>query len=146
MKSKIAKPLRNLLLLACIAVFGGAIAGADTRIIEDGVPNAEIVIQKGPARPRMVALATLELQLYLQKMSGARLPIVTEPGGKPVRIYVGRSAATDRLGVTDKDLDYGAFRMVAGDDYLALLGRDWDFVPPEPWARNNGDPPRAQKD
>jgi len=79
----------------------------------------------------MATLAALELQRHIQTMSGARLPIVTSPDASlPVKIYVGKSPATEMLGVTDRDLKYGACRMVSGPDWLVLIGNDFDFNPP----------------
>ncbi|MCA1808926.1 MAG: DUF4838 domain-containing protein, partial [Lentisphaerae bacterium] len=113
-------------------------------LVQDGRANAEIVIA-AENRPRMATLAALELQYYIEKISGARLPIVTAPTtNAPLSIYVGQSAYTDRLGVTDEGLRYGAFRMVSGPDYLVLLGHDFDFVPPDPWPAKRGDKDRAQ--
>lgn len=113
-------------------------------IIKEGKGNAEIVV--APDRARMVSLAALELQYYLEKISGARLPVVSEPGERHlVTIYVGRSEYTDRLGVTGKDLQHGAFRMVSGEDWLVLLGNDFDFVPPEPWPFSRIESAEAEK-
>ena len=61
-------------------------------------------------------------------------------------IHVGRSAQTDALGVGDEGLKYGAYRMVSGDDWVVLLGHDFDYEPPEPWARRHGDRDRARAD
>jgi hypothetical protein len=112
-------------------------------MIERGQPRAEIVV--APERPRMVTLAALELQLFLGKMSGARLPIVTTPtAAKPVKIYVGQSAETDRLGVTAEGLRDGAYRIVSGPDWLVLIGRDFDFdFSKFPWPLSRKDIPRA---
>ncbi|MCA1808410.1 MAG: DUF4838 domain-containing protein [Lentisphaerae bacterium] len=101
------------------------------------------MISADPARPRMVNLAALELQYYIEKMSGARLPVLSEPGAAPVKLYVGRSPYTDALGVKGGDLQFGAFKMVSGDQWLVLLGDDFDFTPPEPWNTNNGNIPQA---
>ena len=51
-------------------------------------------------------------------------------GAVPVALYVGRSAHTDRLGVTADGLRHGAFRLVSGPDHLVLLGQDADFALP----------------
>jgi len=95
----------------------------------------------------MVVMAALELQYYLELISGARLPIVSVPSGTwPVRIFIGHSPYTDSLGVSGEGLRYGAFRMLSGADWLVLLGDDYDFSPDpvEPWARIHSDRPRAQ--
>ncbi len=107
-------------------------------ILADGKPNAQIVIAENP--PRMVDVAARELQTYLKKITGAELPIVTNPApDSPVKIFVGRSKFTDEQGINDDGLDHGAYRIVSGPDWLVLLGRDYDFVPPEPSATKRGD-------
>ncbi len=118
---------------------------AELFIIRDGKPNAEVVIAE--ERPRMASLAALELQYYLQQITSARLPITTRPGDEhPVKIHVGVSAATKRLGVTADGLKYGAFRMVSGQNHLVLLGSDFDFVPPEAWPKHRPDQKRAERE
>lgn len=118
----------------CMAVWSGSVEAAPW-IVENGQPQAEIVIAGQPART--VRLAAADLQEYVEKISGARLPIVTTPSGKAVKLLVGRSAYTDKLGITAEGLRYGAYRLVSGDDWLVFLGDDTEFVPREPWARNN---------
>ncbi len=123
------------LVLLC-ALCGRAAAGGPF-IVEDGRARAAIVIAGNP--PRSTRLAAAELQRHIEKISGARLPIATDPGGDlPVRIYVGRSPATERLGISDENLHYGAYRIVSGKDRLVLIGRDDDFTPVEPWPRSHG--------
>ena len=114
-------------------------------IVEEGRPRAELVIAE--KSPHMVSLAARELQTHVEKISGAKLPIVTEPSGNyPVRIHVGCSAHLKRLGVTDEGLDHGAFRMASGDNWLALVGRDANFSLPEPWAHSRADRERVLKE
>ena len=48
---------------------------AQSFIVDDGRPHAEIVIAKDA--PRMVRLAAEDLHLHVRKMSGAELPVVT---------------------------------------------------------------------
>jgi len=103
-------------------------ANGPLEIVKDGQPRAEIVVAE--KRARMTTLAALELQHFLEKMSGARLPIVTAAtSAQPIKIYVGMSPGTEKLGITDKGLKYGAFRIVSGPDWLVLVGNDADFVP-----------------
>lgn len=113
-------------------------------IIQDGRPVAQIVIA-AENRPRMVTLAALELRRGVEKISGGRLPIFTRPGaGLPVKIYVGQSPATDALGVTADGLQYGAYRIVSGPDWIVLLGHDSDFDPVRyPMPLSRGDAKRA---
>ena len=107
-------------------------------VVKDGQPQAQIIIAEAPARS--VRLAAQELQTTIEKISGARLSIATQPDGKtPVQLYVGRSAHTDRLKVSAEGLREGAYRIASGADWMAFIGDDTDFVPIEPWARSNAD-------
>ena len=128
------------------ALLLGPLAGLraeEMLLVEKGVPRAEIVVAE--KRPRMVTLAALELRQVVQKMSGARLPIVTAPtSGAPVKIHVGQSAETDRLGVTAEGLRDGAYRIVTGPGWLVLIGKDRDFDSSKmPWPLSRKDVPRA---
>jgi tetratricopeptide (TPR) repeat protein len=129
----------NLLVPALLLPFIAAeVANGDTYLVRAGRPCAEIIIASNP--PRATRLAAAELQTYIQKISGARLPIATEPHADvPVQMYVGSSPHTDRLGISIEGLNFGAYRIVSGDNWIAFIGDDTDFIPVEPWARNNGD-------
>ena len=120
-----------------------ALHAAETLFVENGEPRAEIVLAEKP--PRMVTLAAVELRHFVEKMSGARLPIVTKPTARArVKIHIGRSAATERLGVTDDGLRDGAYRIVSGTDWLVLIGKDVDFdVSKLPWPMKRNDAARA---
>ncbi|MGM0601024.1 MAG: hypothetical protein ACQETH_14535, partial [Candidatus Rifleibacteriota bacterium] len=145
---KIYKNIVCCILIAVALTFSGKCSGAaETFIVKDGKANAEIVISKNPERPRMAGLAALELQYYLEKMSGARLPIVTsETEDYPVKIYVGESKHTQELGIKTDNLKYSAFYINTGDNWLALVGKDVDFVPPKPFAKKRSDIKRAKEE
>ncbi|HPN85242.1 MAG TPA: DUF4838 domain-containing protein, partial [Victivallales bacterium] len=132
--------MRNLFACLMLSLLSFASFADEQFIVKDGKPNAQIVIA-AENRPRMTTLAALELQYFIQKMSGARLPIVTSPDASvPVKIYVGKSQETEKLGVKTDDLKYGAFRIASGADWLALVGDDRDFVPPfQPWPTSRKD-------
>ncbi len=121
--------LHQLSVIVSICLFSALpVLGAPVYLVEDGAVRSRIVVAEGA--PRMVGLAAIELRDHIERMTGAELPIGTAPGGDgEVTIYVGRSAYTDALGVSDEGLDYGAFRMVSGPDYLVLLGQDYDYEP-----------------
>jgi len=112
---------------------------ADAVLVQDGQPRAEIILAENPTR--MQRVAAQEFRRNIEKISGARLPIVTQPSGKAVKVFIGASALNP---VKAEGLKEGAYRMQSGADWLALVGDDSDFVPTEPWAKNNGDIPRAQ--
>lgn len=106
-----------------------------TYLVENGRPRAEIIIAEQSTRTQR--LAADELRSTVEKISGARLPIVTAPHAGVAHVFVGRSAHTDALKVTADGLKDGAYRMVTGDDWLVLLGQDTEFTPIEPWAKGN---------
>ncbi len=112
--------------------------GAQSFLVKDDQPRAEIIIEESP--PRTTRLAAAELQTYVEKISGATLPIGDEPSSDvPVKIYVGQSRHTEKLGITSDGLQDGAYRIVSGKDWLVLIGSDTDFAPTEPWPRSNND-------
>lgn len=123
--------LACVFLMVLMGLAGGGAAMAQTYIVKDGKPVAQIVISEKPSR--ITTLASKELQACIQKISGAKLPIVTAVSDPDaVAIYVGQSTFTDKLGIKTDDLKFGAYRMVSGDRYLVLIGKDRDFVPREP--------------
>lgn len=129
--------LRCMGLVSLVLVGGHLSAGAANMIVADGQARGEIVIAEDAGRT--VRLAAQELQDSVEKMSGARLPILFGPSGAAeVVLYVGASEATERLGVTAKGLSDGAWRIASGDDWMVFIGDDTLFEPREPWARNNG--------
>ncbi len=115
-------------LISGVAIFACSVSvSGETFIVKEGQPQAEIVISEKPTR--MAKLAAEELQTYVEKISGAKLAISNVPNETvPVKIYVGKSASTDQLKITDAGLVSGGFRMVSGKNYLVLLGNDTDFV------------------
>lgn len=127
----------TLTLLTALLLTISSLPAAETFIVENGQPRAEIVIAESPGRS--VRLAAEELQDGLRKISGAHLPIVTTPRPGSVHLFVGRSEHTDALKLAVDELKDGAFRLVSGDDWLALFGQDTEFTPIEPWGRNNAD-------
>ncbi|NOY01010.1 MAG: DUF4838 domain-containing protein, partial [Verrucomicrobia bacterium] len=132
------KKLQVIFPLVMCFVLSLASVIAETFIVENGKANAEIVIAKDP--PRSTHLAAQELQTYVEKITGAKLAIVSEPASEmPVKLYVGQSPHTEKLGITSKGLENGAYRVVSGDKWMVFIGDDTNFVPTEPWPRNNND-------
>lgn len=120
----------------------GVVFGADF-LVEEGRPNAEIIVAANA--PRLTVMAAGELQDYVARISGAILPIRHQRGGDlPVAIFVGESDGTRQLGIDTADLPRGAFLLRSGAGWLVLAGHDEDFTPPEPWGR--GGAPAAQQE
>ncbi len=112
-------------------------------LIQDGRAQSQIVVPVNP--PRTVKMAAEELQGYLQKLSGAEVKIASAPDEALLNIYVGASDLTEKLGVESKGLRHGAFRVVSGDRWLALVGGDKDYVQKEPWGRRGNDPAEVER-
>ncbi len=128
---------QSIPLIACLSMFAlGQAESAETYIIQDGKAEAEIVLSPKPART--AEFGAQELQTYLEKISGARIKIVTEQTVETlVKIYVGESERARDVGITSKGLKRDAFKMVSGENWLALVGNDLEFEPREPWARHH---------
>ncbi len=120
-----------LLLFVSVAAVAQAV---EDFIVYEGEARAEIVIAEEPTRISRYAAA--ELQDYIEKITGVRLPIVTGPSAGRAVIYVGVSPFTEAHGLSTDGLAHGAFRMDSGPGWLALLGPDNDFEPVEPWGHN----------
>jgi len=142
-------PARNLCLLliaAAVSTGGMPQAAAEMVLVESGQPRATIVIAENaveavpenvidkanPTSPvDKVAVAARELQLYLEKISGARLPIVGDNGPLPAgkRILVGRSKLTapyaEKIpsGLTNLREEEG-YAIVTDGNTLVLAGND----------------------
>ena len=108
-------------------------------LVENGQPRAEIIISDKPTR--MQRVAAHEFRQQIEKISGAKLSIVTQPSGTAIKVFIGASASCP---VKAEGLKDGAYRIASGADWLALIGDDVDFEPVGPFARNNSDIPRAQ--
>ncbi|MFH0797736.1 MAG: DUF4838 domain-containing protein [Candidatus Omnitrophota bacterium] len=92
-------------------------------LVQDGQPVATIVLAKEPTRA--AALAAAELQEHIRKITGAKVPVVTDdstPSG--IRILVGESAATRELGLKSADFKSQEYLIRAYPDTLVLMGRD----------------------
>ncbi|MHC4871878.1 MAG: DUF4838 domain-containing protein [Planctomycetota bacterium] len=137
--------MKKLLCTALLLVsflFCSCEGGPKQTAVKDGKANTEIVISEDA--PRMVSLAALELQYYVEKISGAKLPIVYKTTDKyPLKIYVGESSYTKELGIFPKGLKHGAFKIKTGPGYLALVGNDFDYTPPRPTPQHHKDMKRA---
>lgn len=131
-------PQHVSLILALLSALASP-ASADITLVEDGRPRAEIVISAAPTR--MQRLAAHEFRQQVEKITGARLPLLNQPSGAAVKVFIGESPACP---VKAEGLKEGAYRIVTGPDWLALVGDDRDYTPAEPWARSNTDVPRAQ--
>ncbi|MEX2581575.1 MAG: DUF4838 domain-containing protein [Verrucomicrobiales bacterium] len=134
-----------LLALTFLAALLPAFAAAENFLVKDGRPHAQIIVREDAPRP--LELAAEQLQEYVQKISGARLPIHDRIDENiPVKIYVGQSQYTDQLGLDGDQFIHGGFHVKSGDDWLALVGRDRRFVWPKISPRKHSDLPKVYEE
>jgi len=88
-------------IVGSVVMFSLPARSADLTLVMDGKPNAAIIVAAGETN---AVKAAGEIQKYIEKMSGAKLPMVNEPDadntGLPVKIAVGHTAMAKSLGVT----------------------------------------------
>ncbi|MGV8162306.1 MAG: DUF4838 domain-containing protein, partial [Candidatus Nanoarchaeia archaeon] len=102
---------------------GGTCEACPKYLVQNNTGYAEIIISSNATN--MTKIAANELQLYIQKITGATLPINTTINESiQYHIYVGQSNYTDALGITNEDCEFGSFKMISGENYLILIGDD----------------------
>ena len=72
----IMKQLRIVTVVCAFSLSIAQVKAEDQFLVDEGKANAEIIISESPARSTRLAAA--ELQTYVAKISGARLPIRAE--------------------------------------------------------------------
>jgi hypothetical protein len=113
----------NKVVLATFLLLTLPVISRSVDLVKDGKPVAEIVISES-ANPG-VKTAANELQSNLEKISGAKLPIVSKvsPDVKN-QVYVGESDYTGKLGVKLDDVKYDGFKIIADKNYVVLAGKE----------------------
>jgi hypothetical protein len=115
-------PLCVATLLLCALLGRSPVAaGDDLQLVEDGASEYEIVLPSDPSAVEQFAAS--ELQEYLQKMSGAQLPITR--GEAPARsILIGVEGAQQRgVSLAEERLGWDGFVMQTEGNQLVLAGR-----------------------
>ena len=116
------------IFVLCLSTIAADNTHADLVLVKDGAPKATIVI--AAQSNDKVKVAAEDLQKYIENISGAKLPIVTdekEPQG--ALILVGRSRPTDAMKVaipsclTTERVEEG-FVIVSKGDRLVLAGNN----------------------
>jgi hypothetical protein len=106
------KTLRLLVAGNLLLAANAALNAADLILVQDGKPNAVIIVA---AAETNATVAAEDIQKYIEKMSGAKLPIVNEPApdntGLPVKIAVGHTQLAAQNGVKIP----AGFKEVVGD-------------------------------
>ena len=137
MRNKTALSLAtwSILAIACHSAMG-----AEFCLVRDGKPAATIVTAPKPSQS--AAFAAAELQEHVEKITGAKLPIVADDAKvEGPRILVGSSDATTKLATPDPKLQSQEYLIRFLPDALVLVGKD-DPAPgpagaPE-WSKEQG--------
>ncbi len=116
------------MVLVCLTA-GVAAAAADLTVVANGASSYEIVLADGATRP--ARLAASELQSFILRSTGVKLPIVALPSPDKPHLFVGPNAASRAAGVTPDDLKPEGFHLRAIGQDVHLVGKD-----------TNGDPSR----
>ena len=109
--------------LFIVGLQGCAVAHAAT-LVRNGEPAGVIVTAQDPTPA--ARLAALELQHHIEQITGVVLPLKS-PGEavEGVRILVGESAATRKLGLKGQDFQPQEYFIRVSDNTIVLMGRDW---------------------
>ena len=120
--------------LMLLALAGRAYGASGIILVDRGKPTATVIVTKDASRT--VRFAARELREYLEKMTGARLPIETVasahgrmPEAGRSYVLVGQSAYMKELGIRPEALQPDGFVVVATGNCLALVGRDYGGDP-----------------
>jgi len=88
------------------------------RLVDNKTPRAAIV------HAQTDAFAAAEFQRYLEKSTGAQLPIVTDAPEHGAVVSIGHTGLTSRAGIASNALPDQAFAIKADDRLLAICGAD----------------------
>jgi len=118
-----------IITFTCMLAMRAQAARPAFTLAREGRPACAIVIAEKAGENASIGAG--ELQLYIEKISGARLPIVTDADPLPAggKVLVGRSRLTDKLGVKIPDgvtpdlREEGFINRTVGDS-LVLAGND----------------------
>lgn len=96
----------------------------DRRLMLVDQGKSDYVIVVAPGALETPKFAARELQTYVEKVSGAKLPIADKlPAGKKP-VFVGQSEFTKALGLSAEELRPEGFLIRTVGDAVAIIGRD----------------------
>ena len=111
-------------------------------LVKDGNPLSEIVVA-GKNVPAGTLLAARDLQLHLEKISGAKLPIVTPDRAKAQNlICVGESEITRKAGYKMPDFKRSGYDIQVKGNLIVLTGPVTEFKPLSELYKNDLHPQR----
>jgi len=99
-------------------------------LVRDGKPTSSLIIAREATHAAQ--FAATELQWHIKQITGAEVPILRDDQkAVGVRVLVGESAATKKLGLTSQSFKPQEYAICFRRDALILIGRDKPTPPPE---------------
>jgi len=109
--------------LCALCMIAGCLNLTAAVLIKDKIPEAGIIID--PAATKSAQFATMELQYHIEKMTGVKLPVSSDPSNvKGTRIFVGESAFTREKGFRCTDFKNQEYLVKVDGSTIILMGRD----------------------
>ena len=112
---------RKIVYVLFLTLF--SLAGQALTLVDDGKANACIVVSK--SAPKSVKFAAKELQFYIQKASGATLPISDAPQKGLIPVFIGKNKLIERR-VPEAQYKYDQFTIRSMDNKVIISGRDYE--------------------
>jgi len=112
--------MKSLLSLCCLALTLTVAGAAPVPLVVEG--KSDYAIYADANAPSSVQTAAAELQTYVEKVTGAKLPVVNEP--REPMLCVGANAAAAAAKVTTDGLAVEGWRVAIRGRNLYLLGPD----------------------
>ncbi len=114
--------------LIAVSLIGFCNAGygqSEVTMVREGKPLATIVTERTPTKSAQLAVA--ELQYHVEKITGTRLPVVSDDATvSGTRILIGASEATHALGLRNKDFKSQEYLIRCKSGLIVLMGHDED--------------------
>ncbi len=97
-------------------------AAAPLTLVKNNQPNGAIVVDVTAAAPEKAAAH--DLQLYVRKVSGVKLPLVNDPTTvSGVALHVGKTTATQESDLPDSKTNPEAYKIAVRDNAIHFNGR-----------------------
>ena len=114
-------------LLALLGLTLATTVCGDIQLVQDGASGHEIVLAEESLRA--ARLAAKELQTFVERSTGAKLPITATPSPDKHHVYVGPNQWSQAAGVSADDLPPEGFRIRTAGADLHVVGSDSNHDP-----------------
>lgn len=113
--------LRTLVATASALIATAVLAQPSIEIVRDGRPLATVVVAQDA--PEQVSAAAELLVSYIERSTGAAIPVANEAPAGGVAIHVGKTPRAEAAGIDQSDLDTDGFDIAFPDEStIVILG------------------------